>query len=57
MKLKTTGLPSVALAGLIVATVGALSLSVMVPIPVSVVDPTIPVDVVTPTVKVSVDSA
>ena len=32
MKSNTTGLPSVALAGLIVATVGALSLSTIVPV-------------------------
>jgi hypothetical protein len=39
-----------------IVTVGALS-SVIVPVAVSVVDPTVPVVLVIPTVKVSVDSA
>ena len=34
-----------------------MSLSVIVPVAVSVVDPTVPVVLVIPTVKVSVDSA
>jgi hypothetical protein len=37
-----------------IVTVGALSLSVIVPVAVSVVDPTVPVVLVIPTVKVSV---
>jgi hypothetical protein len=40
-----------------IVTVGALSLSVIVPVAVSVVDPLFPVVLVIPTVKVSVDSA
>ena len=57
VKLKFTGLPSVADAGVIVATVGAPSLSVMVPVAVAVIAPTGPVDVVMLTVSVSVGSA
>ena len=57
VKLKFTGLPSVADAAVIVATVGAPSLSVMVPVAVAVIAPTGPVDVVMLTVNVSVGSA
>ena len=57
VKVKFTGLPSVADAGAIVATVGAPSLSVIVPVAVSVIAPTGPVDDVMLTVKVSVGSA
>ncbi|WP_230158587.1 hypothetical protein [Flavobacterium sp. CECT 9288] len=52
--MNTTASPSTAFEGLILATVGALSSSLIVPVAVSVVDPTVPVVLVIATVKVSV---